>query len=90
MAKRLTESNDEMSFYEHFGRCLKAARGFHGINLTALAKKLGMSRTTLTEYEAGRQRVTLYNFCRLISTLPSLTYFMEAPFPVGSNEEKKV
>jgi DNA-binding XRE family transcriptional regulator len=60
----------EKSFYLAFGRMLAVARRKRRISQEMLAEELGLSRTSITNIEKGRQPVqlhTLYVIARLLS-----------------------
>jgi transcriptional regulator with XRE-family HTH domain len=75
-------------FYRHFGQLLAEARRKKGISQELLADELGLSRTSITNIEKGRQPIqlhTLYCIARLLGVelkdlLPSPQIF-EIPRP---------
>ena len=80
----------EKVFYSTFGKMLGETRRKRGISQEMLADELGLSRTTITNIEKGRQPVqlhTIYLIARLLSIdikelLPSPTV-MDLPNEVG-------
>lgn len=48
------------AFYPGFGRNIRRLRQARGLTQEALAQRVGMSRTTITNVEAGRQHVPLH------------------------------
>ena len=48
------------TFYESFGRLLQASRDRRGLTQSVLAKRVGLSRTSIANIETGRQRVPLH------------------------------
>lgn len=50
------------AFYFELGQRIKAARYDRSVRQEDLAKKLGLSRTSLTNIEAGRQSMLLHQF----------------------------
>ncbi|MBZ5687066.1 MAG: helix-turn-helix domain-containing protein [Acidobacteriia bacterium] len=80
----------EKTFYAAFGKLLAEMRRKRGISQEMLADELGLSRTSITNIEKGRQPVqlhTLYLIARLLSIdikelLPSQKT-MDLPNEVG-------
>jgi transcriptional regulator with XRE-family HTH domain len=76
-------SDREKAFYSAFGRMLSEARRKKRISQEMLADELGLSRTSITNIEKGRQPVQLYSLyliARLLRSdikdlLPSATAF---------------
>jgi transcriptional regulator with XRE-family HTH domain len=76
-------SDSEKAFYSAFGLMLSEARRKKRISQEMLADELGLSRTSITNIEKGRQPVQLYSLyliARLLRTdvkdlLPSATVF---------------
>ena len=61
--------SDEL-FYRQFGRILAAARNKKNMSQEVLARELGLSRTSITNIEKGRQPVqlhTLYHISKLLA-----------------------
>jgi transcriptional regulator with XRE-family HTH domain len=58
-------------FYEEFGRNLRHARQREGAELSQekLAKRVGMSRTSITNIEKGRQQIPLHMLYSLADAL---------------------
>ncbi len=57
-------------FYRQFGRILAAARNKKKMSQEVLARELGLSRTSITNIEKGRQPVqlhTLYHISKLLA-----------------------
>ena len=48
------------SLYEEFGRGLRSARKAANLTQEALAERIGLSRTSITNIEKGRQHVALH------------------------------
>ena len=55
--------------YAEFGRLLRVARRKNGLGQGALAARVGMSRTSITNIERGRQRVLLHQFLELAAAV---------------------
>ncbi|MBC2714090.1 MAG: helix-turn-helix domain-containing protein [Desulfobacteraceae bacterium] len=61
------------SIYIEFGKKLEAARNKAELTQEALAKRVGLSRTSITNIEKGRQRIPfhmLYLFADALGVLP--------------------
>jgi transcriptional regulator with XRE-family HTH domain len=66
---------DENLLYQMVGERVKRARKAAGLSQAKLAKKLGMSRTSVVNIEAGRQRPplhVLWNIAEHVRTEPAL------------------
>lgn len=62
--------SDHQLFYRQFGRILAEARNKKKISQEVLARELGLTRTSITNIEKGRQPVqlhTLYHISQLLS-----------------------
>ncbi len=62
--------SDHQLFYRQFGRILAEARNKKNISQEVLARELGLTRTSITNIEKGRQPVqlhTLYHISQLLS-----------------------
>ena len=57
--------NDTIAFYKAVGQLVRAARDKAGLTQNALASRLGLTRTSVTNIEKGRQKVLLHTFCDL-------------------------
>ena len=55
--------------YQEFGRRLRSAREGAGLSQQILAERVGLSRTSITNIERGRQHVALHMLFRLASAL---------------------
>lgn len=53
-------ANDEAAFNKAFGKRLRKRREGRGLSQEALGTLLGLSRTSITNIEAGRQSVVAY------------------------------
>jgi len=59
--------------YREFGRALRARRKQAGLSQDNVAKRVGMSRTSITNIEQGRQHVSLhilYELAGAVGTTP--------------------
>lgn len=87
------DSDREKTFYSVFGRMLSEARRKKRISQEILADELGLSRTSITNIEKGRQPVQLYSLyliARLLrmdvkDLLPSAAAFDRPERAMGLN-----
>jgi transcriptional regulator with XRE-family HTH domain len=74
-------------FYRSAGAKIRAARTAVGLSQTLLAERVGLTRSSITNIEAARQRVPLYHFvqicyalnCRFEDLLPERTQSVDYP-----------
>ena len=67
-----------MKAYELIGRKLQKAREEAGMSQEELAKKLGYTQASLSNYELGKRRLYLSDLKRLSQILSKpITYFLE-------------
>jgi transcriptional regulator with XRE-family HTH domain len=66
--KRLTVIHAER-FYEELGRAIRLRREALGVTQGQLGERIGLSRTSVTNIERGRQRLLIDQFCRLAEEL---------------------
>ena len=59
----------ETDYYRQFGQLLKRARNAAGLSQEDLAAAIGLTRTSVSNIEKGRQRVLLHTFGRLLHVL---------------------
>jgi transcriptional regulator with XRE-family HTH domain len=86
-------TNSEKAFYRAFGQMLSEIRRKKRISQEMLADELGLSRTSITNIEKGRQPVQLYSLyviARLLGTdvkelLPSVAIFERPERAKGLN-----
>lgn len=60
---------DADRFYEDLGRAIRARREALEITQAELGARIGLSRTSVTNIECGRQRLLIDQFCRLAQVL---------------------
>lgn len=60
---------DTNPFYKHIGLTLRAARESLGMTQGELANVVGLSRTSLTNIELGRQRILVDQLAELANAL---------------------
>jgi transcriptional regulator with XRE-family HTH domain len=56
-------------FYLEFGRMIRAQRNETDLTQTDLAERVGLSRTSITNIELGRQHISLHHLYALASAL---------------------
>ena len=56
-------------FYEQFGRRVRGARLEQGLNQQALAHRVGLERSSISNVEKGRQRVQLHMLLEFAAAL---------------------
>lgn len=56
-------------FYEELGKSIRARREELKITQAELGDRLGLSRTSVTNIECGRQRLLIEQFCQLADVL---------------------
>lgn len=69
-------------FYEEFGSRLREEREAAGLSQQQLAKAVGLTRSSIANIEAGRQRVALHHFTGFADALrlnPASLLPMRAP-----------
>jgi transcriptional regulator with XRE-family HTH domain len=57
------------TFYSHLGRCARDAREAAGVTQEQLAAHLGLTRGSVANLEAGRQRVSAYHLVVIAAVL---------------------
>ncbi len=60
---------DADRFYEDLGRAIRARREALEITQAELGARIGLSRTSVTNIECGRQRLLIDQFCRMADVL---------------------
>ncbi|MBK8091524.1 MAG: helix-turn-helix transcriptional regulator [Verrucomicrobiaceae bacterium] len=56
-------------FYHRLGQNIRKCRKRHKLSQDALAKLIGLTRTSLTNIESGRQHPPLHTFCDIVEQL---------------------
>jgi transcriptional regulator with XRE-family HTH domain len=62
-------SQDQASFYQLLGANIQKSRRKLGISQDELARLVGLTRTSLTNIERGRQHPPIYTFCEIAERL---------------------
>lgn len=60
---------DADRFYEDLGRAIRARREALEMTQGELGARIGLSRTSVTNIECGRQRLLIEQFCRVAEVL---------------------
>lgn len=56
-------------FYRQIGEAIRQERKVRGLSQDDLAKLVGLTRTSLTNIESGRQHPPLHTFCEIVEQL---------------------
>jgi transcriptional regulator with XRE-family HTH domain len=81
---------DRARFYAELGSKLRATREAKGLRQAELAEAVGISRTSLTNIECGRQRVLvdqLAVICGKLGTSPAELIPDQAPHSKGAQDK---
>ena len=57
------------AFYKEFGRLVREFRKAAGLSQTDLAAEIGLTRSSVSNIEKGRQKVVLHTFAALLDVL---------------------
>jgi transcriptional regulator with XRE-family HTH domain len=68
-SRRPTITSDQGAFYSEVGRRVRQARERAGLTQDALAARVSLSRTSVTNIERGRQKVLLHTLCGLATAM---------------------
>jgi len=60
-------------FYEQVGQKVRNARAHEGVTQSQLADAVGLTRTSITNLEAGRQHIPLHLLARIAAVLKTRT-----------------
>ena len=60
---------ESQTFYSQLGIHIKEAREERGLTQEALGNSVGLSRTSITNVEKGKQKVLLHTFVNIANTL---------------------
>jgi transcriptional regulator with XRE-family HTH domain len=75
----------QATFYRKLGENIRKCRKRHKLSQDALAKLVGLTRTSLTNIESGRQHPPLHTFCDIVEQLKA-NVFELLPRPVTATE----
>ena len=77
-----------MKAYEQIGRKLQKAREEMGLSQEELAKRLGYTQSSLSNYELGKRRLYLSDLKKICEILGKpITYFLEDSTDQQTDEE---
>lgn len=62
-------ATQQTAFYRHLGENIRACRKRTGLSQESLAKLVGLTRTSLTNIENGRQHPPLHTLCEIVEKL---------------------
>jgi transcriptional regulator with XRE-family HTH domain len=84
-------SQERERFYRAVGEKMRTARDSKGFTQEAIAASVGLSRTSLTNIEKGRQRLLLHTFIEIASALESsVADLLPDPSPVLDEISKRL
>ncbi len=63
------ETPQNAAFYQQLGTNIRKCRNLRKLSQDALAKLVGLTRTSLTNIEQGRQHPPLHTFCEIVDQL---------------------
>jgi len=63
------ENSYKVEFYRHLGAKIRKFRTQRKLSQDGLAKLIGLTRTSLTNIEQGRQHPPLHTFCEIVEQL---------------------
>lgn len=63
------DNSDHAAFYQQLGANIRGRRKALKLSQDALAKMVGLTRTSLTNIENGRQHPPLHTFCEIVDQL---------------------
>ena len=73
--------------YETLGRSVRARREYNGLTQDQLAKRIGLTRTSITNIEKGRQKIQVHVLCAIAEALDAPS---SAFLPVSSSQRPEV
>jgi transcriptional regulator with XRE-family HTH domain len=65
----MKDESRQAAFYQRLGQNIRKCRKWRGLSQDALAKLIGLTRTSLTNIENGRQHPPLHTFCEIVEQL---------------------
>jgi transcriptional regulator with XRE-family HTH domain len=75
---------DDSALYVELGRLVRAHRDRVGLSQADLGRRVGLSRTSVTNIERGRQKILVH---QLLSLAQALDVGVEALLPAGPQPE---
>jgi DNA-binding XRE family transcriptional regulator len=65
----MRDAAQQSEFYRQLGESIRRCRNGRKLSQDALAKLVGLTRTSLTNIESGRQHPPLHTFCDIVEQL---------------------
>jgi transcriptional regulator with XRE-family HTH domain len=65
----MKDAPQQVAFYQQLGENIRTCRKRKELSQDALAKLIGLTRTSLTNIENGRQHLPLHTFCEIAEKL---------------------
>ena len=65
----MKDAAQQSEFYRQLGEGIRKCRNKRKLSQDALAKLVGLTRTSLTNIESGRQHPPLHTFCEIVEQL---------------------
>jgi transcriptional regulator with XRE-family HTH domain len=65
----MKDAAQQSEFYRQLGEGIRKCRKMRKLSQDALAKLVGLTRTSLTNIESGRQHPPLHTFCEIVEQL---------------------
>jgi transcriptional regulator with XRE-family HTH domain len=65
----MKDAAQQGEFYRQLGESIRKCRNKRKLSQDALAKLVGLTRTSLTNIESGRQHPPLHTFCEIVEQL---------------------
>jgi transcriptional regulator with XRE-family HTH domain len=66
---QMKDAAEQTEFYRQLGEGIRKCRNKRKLSQDALAKLVGLTRTSLTNIESGRQHPPLHTFCEIVEQL---------------------
>lgn len=85
----MKDAPQQAAFYQRLGENIRKCRKRRGLSQDALAKLMGLNRTSLTNIENGRQHPPLHTFCEIVEQL-KVDISELLPHPLATTEPVNV
>ena len=73
--------DDADEFYKRVGEVIRQARGGRKLAQSQLAEAIGLTRTSISNIESGRQKLLLHTFCDIADNLHLAPADLLPPLP---------
>lgn len=83
------ESSQRIAFYQQLGENIRKCRNHRGLSQERLANLVGLTRTSLTNIEKGRQHPPLHTLCEIIVQL-KVDFVDLIPRPIAIKEPSDI